>query len=334
MAAWIFSSPTPVVEVGIDVPNATVMVIEGADRFGLAQLHQFRGRVGRGEHASYCVLVAELPSEDAKERLAAMEEMDDGFELAEKDLELRGPGDYFGTRQSGLPDLRMAASVTPTYCRWPARKRRPCLTATPPFPTSRIEAIPGSIDVCRWRRSRVGGRVFCCTIPSDSIAYRSSLMPNNVKTQFLQTMEQRFGRLQKLPRTQSLYDLGEGRARIYVRYSRIHERGEAFYGLRQEDLRLLDGRNSVICFLWEDQEEPLSIPYEDYQELFGSTQPANDGQYKVMLFFRNDQIELYVAKVGRFSVNAHTGWERLTEQIDKLEEMFPQIYPILRYKVY
>ena len=99
---------TPVVEVGIDVPNATVMVIEGADRFGLAQLHQFRGRVGRGEHASYCVLVAEEPSEDAKERLAAMEEIDDGFKLAEEDLRLRGPGDYLGTRQSGLPDLRMA----------------------------------------------------------------------------------------------------------------------------------------------------------------------------------------------------------------------------------
>ena len=99
---------TPVVEVGIDVPNATVMVIEGADRFGLAQLHQFRGRVGRGEHASYCVLVAESPSEDAEKRLAAMEEMGDGFKLAEFDLEQRGPGDYFGTRQSGLPDLRMA----------------------------------------------------------------------------------------------------------------------------------------------------------------------------------------------------------------------------------
>lgn len=99
---------TPVVEVGIDVPNATVMVIEGADRFGLAQLHQFRGRVGRGQHASACVLVAESLSTEAKERLSALERIDDGFQLAEVDLEMRGPGDYFGTRQSGLPDLRMA----------------------------------------------------------------------------------------------------------------------------------------------------------------------------------------------------------------------------------
>jgi len=99
---------TAVVEVGIDIPRATVIMIEGADRFGLAQLHQFRGRVGRGGAQSYCLLLSDNPSSDARQRLKLLEEIDDGFQLAEADLRLRGPGDYFGTRQSGLPTLRQA----------------------------------------------------------------------------------------------------------------------------------------------------------------------------------------------------------------------------------
>jgi ATP-dependent DNA helicase RecG len=103
---------TSVVEVGVDVPNATVMLIENAERFGLAQLHQLRGRIGRGEHPSYCVLAGEPKSLESWRRLKIMEETTDGFRIAEEDFKIRGPGNIFGTEQSGLPPLRFASLET------------------------------------------------------------------------------------------------------------------------------------------------------------------------------------------------------------------------------
>ena len=105
---------TTVVEVGVDVPNATVMLIENADRFGLSQLHQLRGRVGRGKNKSYCILVSDNKSDSSKERLQVMKHTSNGFDIADYDLKSRGPGDFFGKRQHGLPDLKIADMLEDT----------------------------------------------------------------------------------------------------------------------------------------------------------------------------------------------------------------------------
>jgi ATP-dependent DNA helicase RecG len=114
---------TTVIEVGIDIPNASVMVVEHAERFGLSQLHQLRGRIGRGRYPSKCILLAQYrSSEDAKVRLRAMEKTRDGFQIAEEDLGLRGPGEFYGIRQSGFPDFRVAHLVRDTPILVEARK--------------------------------------------------------------------------------------------------------------------------------------------------------------------------------------------------------------------
>ena len=106
---------TTVIEVGIDVPNASVMLIEDAERFGLAQLHQLRGRVGRGPHRSFCILVSDAVDDLSRRRLEVIRDSSDGFAIAEEDLRLRGAGNLLGTRQSGLPPLRVASLFEPRH---------------------------------------------------------------------------------------------------------------------------------------------------------------------------------------------------------------------------
>jgi ATP-dependent DNA helicase RecG len=114
---------TTVIEVGIDVPNASVMLVEDAERFGLAQLHQLRGRVGRGPHRSFCILVSDTVDELAQQRLEVLRGSSDGFAIAEADLQLRGAGNLLGTRQAGLPPLRVASLFEPRHLRLAERAR-------------------------------------------------------------------------------------------------------------------------------------------------------------------------------------------------------------------
>ena len=141
---------TTVIEVGVDVPNATVMVIEQAERFGLAQLHQLRGRVGRGAEQSYCILVTEKLNDTARERIRTLVESNDGFYIAEMDLKLRGPGEFFGTKQSGLPSLRIANILRDTEILEVARNEAVAFVAHPPSEEDLRRAVAYIRD--HWQR--------------------------------------------------------------------------------------------------------------------------------------------------------------------------------------
>ena len=143
---------TSVIEVGIDIPNATVMLIDGADRFGLAQLHQFRGRVGRGEHLSHCLLLSDNPGASARERIRILERTMDGFEIAEEDLRIRGAGDYVGTRQSGMNDLKQVRLTDWDIMRMAQQEAQRLLDADPGLTLSKHAAIAARFE--RYRASR------------------------------------------------------------------------------------------------------------------------------------------------------------------------------------
>ena len=142
-------------------------------------------------------------------------------------------------------------------------------------------------------------------------------MANVIKEGFLNDLNKRFGNIRRLDDSLSLYDIGCGTGRVYIRYSKVHARGQTFYGLRQKDLQKLEGQPSVICFLWQDQKEPIILPYSDFEEVFHSLSPASDGQYKVQIFLQDAGSELYIANAGRFNIEAFFGWEQLNSIIDK-----------------
>ena len=141
---------TTVIEVGVDVPNASVMVVEQAERFGLAQLHQLRGRVGRGAAQSYCILVTEKMNDTARERIRTLVESTDGFYISEMDLKLRGPGEFFGTKQSGLPSLRVANILRDAEILEVARRDAVDFIARPPSEDELRRAVAYIRD--HWQR--------------------------------------------------------------------------------------------------------------------------------------------------------------------------------------
>ena len=149
-------------------------------------------------------------------------------------------------------------------------------------------------------------------------------MANVHKAQLLATLRERFGAISRLPDSQSLFILGNDAARIYFRYSKVHERGRTFFGLREIDLRQLEGHNSFLCFLIDDGTPPAFVPFSDFEEVFRSAETASDGQYKVQIVSQEDGRQLYIARKGRFSIEGYIGIDSLAQSIstDRLRHAY------------
>lgn len=141
-------------------------------------------------------------------------------------------------------------------------------------------------------------------------------MGNTHKADIVEKLRQRFGELRKLAGSESLFALGDDAARVYIRYSKVHPRGRTFFGLRDVDLRQLEGHNSFLCFLLDDGSPPIFIPYADFEEVFREAETASDGQYKVQLHRQRRALELYVARQGRFNVEGYVGFDAIGRSVD------------------
>jgi len=151
---------------------------------------------------------------------------------------------------------------------------------------------------------------------------------SRVRDQFLRDIARRFGRVHRLKPSQSLLEIAGSDVRLYLRYSRLHERGATFYGLRQQDLHELEGYQSFICLLWDAQREPLLLPFAEYEDIFHSIAPGEDGQYKAHLYVRDTGTDFAINRVGRFNVDAHFGWNALE---DAVRERATQPQPSLEH---
>jgi len=150
-------------------------------------------------------------------------------------------------------------------------------------------------------------------------------MPNLMKAGVLASLTKRYGPVRKLENTQSLYEIAEGKARFYFRYSRRHAGNRTFFGLRKVDLQALEGHLAVICYLWDAQREPLFVPFHQFEEVFAALTPASDGQYKAQVYEQEGGTELYIANAGRFNVESYFGWSYLESLIRPPETVIPEL---------